>query len=106
MSDDVLDEGDGCIGALLNGQADCDGYADAMFLVGRLAGLNVRRQYGDSANGGVSGWFTTHMWNLIELDGSWRMMDVTWMIPKGCPAICGSTSEQIVPLRPMPGTPI
>lgn len=78
LSDDILDEGDGCIGALLNGQADCDGYADAMFLVGRLAGLNVRRQYGDSANGGVSGWFTTHMWNLIELDGSWRMMDVTW----------------------------
>lgn len=78
LDDAVIDEGDNCIGALLNGQADCDGYADAMTLVGRLAGLNVRSQHGDSLNGDISGWFSTHMWNIIELDGSWRLIDVTW----------------------------
>lgn len=78
LDDDVVDEGDNCVGALLNGQADCDGYSDAMYLVGRLAGLNVRRQHGDSVNDGIGGMFSTHMWNLIELDGTWRLIDVTW----------------------------
>ena len=77
--DDVsTDEDDCCIGALLSGRANCDGYADAMLLVGRLAGLNVRYQHGDSVKGGLEGLFYTHMWNLIELDGSWRMLDLTW----------------------------
>lgn len=76
--DGTTTEDDCCIGALLNGQANCDGYADAMVLVGRLAGLNVRYQHGDSLRGGIEGWFSTHMWNLVELDGSWRMIDVTW----------------------------
>ncbi len=72
------DEDDNCIGALLDGQANCDGYADAMLLVGKLAGLNVRYQHGDSLKSGLSGLMVTHMWNLIELDGTWRMIDVTW----------------------------
>ena len=76
--DETTIEDDCCIGALLSGQANCDGYADAMVLVGRLAGLNVRYQHGDSLKGGFEGMFSTHMWNLIELDGSWRMIDVTW----------------------------
>jgi len=77
-NDESTDEDDCCIGALLDGRANCDGYADAMLLVGRLAGLNVRYQHGDSLNGGMGSYFSTHMWNLIELDGSWRMIDVTW----------------------------
>ena len=76
--DETTIEDDCCVGALLNGQANCDGYADAMVLVGRLAGLNVRYQHGDSLKGGFEGMFSTHMWNLIELDGSWRMLDATW----------------------------
>lgn len=77
-NDETTVEDDCCIGALLNGRANCDGYADAMLLVGRLAGLNVRYQHGDSLDSGLNGMFSTHMWNLMELDGTWRMIDVTW----------------------------
>ena len=79
--DENTDEDDTAIGALLNGQANCDGYADAFYLVGTLAGLNVRYQHGDSYDVGLSFKFgdtETHMWNLIEIDGSWRLIDVTW----------------------------
>lgn len=78
VNDETTDEDDCCIGALLDGRANCDGYADALLLAGRLAGLNVRYQHGDSLNGGMGSYFSTHMWNMIELDGSWRMIDVTW----------------------------
>ncbi len=75
------DEDDTAVGALLNGKANCDGYADAFLLVGTLAGLEVRYQHGDSLVG--SGGFAitdsvTHMWNLLKLDDSWRQVDVTW----------------------------
>ena len=89
-NDDATDEDDCCIGALLDGRANCDGYADALLLVGRLAGLNVRYQHGDSLNGGMGSYFSTHMWNLIELDGAWRMIDANWddgsMGTKGYPS--------------------
>lgn len=71
---------DTAIGALLNGVADCDGYSDAFYLVGTLAGLNVRYQHGNGINSDLYGFLdtATHMWNLLELDGQWRMVDVTW----------------------------
>ena len=73
-------ENDTAVGALLNGLADCDGYSDAFRLVGTLAGLNVRMQHGNGINTGFYGFLdaATHMWNLVELDGTWRMVDVTW----------------------------
>lgn len=87
---------DCAIGALLDGQADCDGYSDAFYLCGSLAGLRVRFMHGDSirkpeeeASDDASleqleeqreeidpeG---MHMWNLICVDGSWVSVDVTW----------------------------
>jgi hypothetical protein len=72
---------DTAIGVLLNGTADCDGYADAFYLVGGLAGLYVRYQCGVSSNYDldenkiITG---SHMWNLLKLDGSWRVVDVCW----------------------------
>ena len=72
---------DTAVGALLHGAADCDGYADAFYLVGGLAGLDIRYQYGISSgydleeNKIVTG---SHMWNLLKLDGSWRVVDVCW----------------------------
>ena len=72
---------DTAVGALLNGTADCDGYADAFYLVGSLAGLDVRYQQGISSsydlveNKIVTG---SHMWNLLKIDGSWRVVDVCW----------------------------
>lgn len=78
--DAATEEDDNAIGALLDGRANCDGYADAFYLAGTLAGLEVRYQHGsgrrdeaDADSGEVS-----HMWNLIMIDGTWRMVDVTW----------------------------
>ena len=78
--DERTDEDDNAIGAILNGAANCDGYADAFFLIGNLAGLNVRYQHGDSfqrQNDALSH-AVAHMWNLLEIDGQWHMVDVTW----------------------------
>lgn len=79
-SDDHASEDDNAIGAILNGQANCDGYSDAFYLIGQLAGLNVRCQHGDSYDKGFLNAFgsETHMWNVVEIDGTWRLIDVTW----------------------------
>ena len=78
--DSRTDEDDCAIGALLNGQANCDGYADAFRLVGFLAGLEVRYQEGSSRRREANGRSQDmgHMWNLLKIDGTWRMVDVTW----------------------------
>ncbi len=79
--DDSTDEDDTAVGALLDGRANCDGYADAFFVTCALAGLNVRYQHGDTRDAGADPRFqseATHMWNLVEIDGTWRMVDVTW----------------------------
>lgn len=79
--DETTDEDDNAIGAVLNGKANCDGYTDAFYLIGSLAGLNVRYQHGDSYNKGLLQFSSipiTHIWNLLEIGGEWRMVDVTW----------------------------
>ena len=78
--DDSTDEDDTAVGALLNGQANCDGYADAFYLAGTLAGLEVQYQHGDSRERGADDreLKVTHMWNLLKISGTWRMVDVTW----------------------------
>ena len=79
-TDDETDEDDNAVGAILNGEANCDGYSDAFYLIGSLAGLNIRYQHGDSLDKSAADQFYsgTHIWNLLEIDGSWRMVDVTW----------------------------
>lgn len=78
--DDSTDLDDCCTGALLYGQANCDGYADAFYLCASLLGIPVRFISGDEAEAETAGpeSVSTHMWNLIELDGTWRSVDVTW----------------------------
>ena len=72
-------ENDCAVGALLNGSADCDGYADAMVLCCALAGIPCRYMHGDSRKPGLpdepEG---SHMWNLVCVDGTWLMCDATW----------------------------
>ena len=80
-NDETTEEDDNAIGAILNGEANCDGYTDAFYLIGSLAGLNIRYQHGDSYNKGLMQFSTipvTHIWNLLEIDGVWHMVDVTW----------------------------
>ena len=73
-------ECDTSIGAILNGKADCDGYSDAFYLIGSLAGLDVRYQHGDSLEKGLNAGLSSvfHVWNLVNINGTWRMIDVTW----------------------------
>ena len=77
VNDGIEGNDDDCaIGALLNGEANCDGYSDAFFLVGRLAGLEVYYFAGDAIL--TSEEDTGHMWNLIQIRRQWVMVDVTW----------------------------
>ncbi len=79
--DDDTAEDDTAIGALLNGEANCDGYADAFYLLGTMAGLTVRMQHGSSYQIGVVEDLhrrESHMWNLLWFNNEWRLVDVTW----------------------------
>ena len=78
--DEWTDEDDNAIGAILNGRANCDGYSDAFYLIGSLAGLDIRYQHGDSyyKDPVQLSSAATHLWNLLEIDGLWHMVDVTW----------------------------
>lgn len=70
---------DTAYGALLNGRCECDGYADAFYLLADIAGFNVRFQQGKDITDGES-----HLWNVIEHDGMWFFTDLTW---------CDSTND-------------
>lgn len=79
LDDETTEEDDTAIGAILNGEANCDGYSDAFYLIGSLAGLNVRYQHGDSLDKrSDSRTSVSHLWNLLEIGGVWHMVDVTW----------------------------
>lgn len=52
---------------IVNGEAQCAGYADAFLQTAKACGLEARYVYN-----------TTHAWNLVKLDGEWYHVDVTW----------------------------
>lgn len=62
-------------GALVEGKAVCNGYAQAMKLLCDLAGLECQMVTG-TADG------ENHAWNLIRLDDEWYHTDVTWDDPE------------------------
>lgn len=61
-------------GALVNGDAVCNGYAEALQLLFTCAGLKSQFVIG-TADG------IDHAWNLVELDGKWYHVDATWNDP-------------------------
>lgn len=64
------------VGALLQGQATCEGYAQALTLLYRLAGIPCGLITGtgvDSITGVPSG----HAWNIMNL-GGYSLIDATW----------------------------
>ena len=68
------------IGAVLEGKATCAGYADAYYMLCRMAGLDVRVIHGwvgdkPTEMEDQGRW---HAWNMIRINGQWRMTDVTW----------------------------
>ena len=58
------------VGAMLDGIANCQGYADAFYLLGTMAGLEVDRVFGTAGGG--------HIWNTVNLDGQNYIVDVTF----------------------------
>lgn len=59
------------IGVLLYGKGDCDAYADALYLLGNLAGLRVEYKIGYTLNGG------SHMWNVVQTQYGRHFTDAT-----------------------------
>jgi len=59
-------------GALKNGIAVCEGYACAAKLLLNELSIVCDIQVGDCVEGGG------HAWNLVQVDGEWYQMDVTW----------------------------
>ena len=57
---------------IVNGKAQCAGYADAFLQTAKACGIEARYVYN-----------ATHAWNLVELDGDWYHVDVTWEDPIG-----------------------
>lgn len=56
--------------ALLRGTANCQGYSDAFYLLGNMAGLDVDFMCGLDGT-------QEHIWNVIRLDGKQYIVDVT-----------------------------
>ena len=79
VSEDGTGDKDNAAGALLNGRADCDGYADAMLLCCTLAGIPCRYIHGKAITSlRMNSRDGSHLWNLVRIGGSWLMCDVTW----------------------------
>ncbi len=56
-------------GALINGSAVCEGYAEAMSLILGRVGIQSITITGDYGGG--------HMWNMVNIGGDWYHVDVT-----------------------------
>ena len=85
-------------GALVEGQAVCNGYAEAMALLLSCADVENRYVVGTVASGsrsvrkqeqeGTEGTVTTnkkenHAWNQVKVNGTWYNLDATWDDPVG-----------------------
>ena len=62
-------------GALINGCACCQGYSVLMYRLLREVGVNARVITGNAVRGNCSEY---HAWNIVELDGVYYNIDVTW----------------------------
>lgn len=63
-------------GALVNGKAVCDGYANATQVLLNLCNIENIKISGTSKGEG-------HAWNLVNLDGEYYHLDLTWDDPIG-----------------------
>jgi hypothetical protein len=62
-------------GALVNGEAACEGYSKAAKLLLDLAGIESAVIIGESENGEGTG---PHMWNIVNVSGDYYHLDCTW----------------------------
>lgn len=66
-------------GALVNGQAACEGYSKAAKLLFDMAGIESAVVSGISK--GFDGENGAHMWNAVKIDGEFYYLDCTWDDP-------------------------
>ena len=76
--DKSTDDDDRCVGAILYGKANCDGYSDAFLLLCGLKGIPVMLVQGNARKVTHPSENPAHLWNLVYLNGKWRGVDVTW----------------------------
>ena len=71
----TLSRHDTAVGALIDGRANCQGYTDAFYMLGKMLRLNVGKMHGKARG-------TGHAWNTITFnDGRIYAVDVTWDDP-------------------------
>ncbi len=69
QSSDFLARERTAAGVLLDGKANCQGFTDAFYLLGSLAGLNVGYWTGETSE--------NHAWNTVTIDGLTYFVDIT-----------------------------
>ncbi len=57
-------------GALLDGQANCQGFADVLYLLCGLCGIEAEYRCGRGEK-------RLHVWNAVRINGEWRETDVS-----------------------------
>ncbi len=65
-------------GMLTNGRGVCSAYALLFDVLCRTAGLNTRIVFSEKTYAVTSSTFYVHCWNMVEVDGKWYHVDVTW----------------------------
>lgn len=73
-------------GPLVHGRALCEGYSKAFMYLCQSVGIQCICVAG-TGNG------EPHMWNMLQLDGEWYNMDVTWDDNGGYDYFCVPTSQ-------------
>ncbi|MBQ8393614.1 MAG: hypothetical protein IJX51_07595 [Clostridia bacterium] len=64
-------------GALVEGEAVCEGYAEALQYLLQRAGIQSIIVLGSSVNPST-GTSEGHAWNMVKIDGSYYHLDLTW----------------------------
>ena len=73
--DDCVWDRHTAVGALLDKKAVCDGFSKAFKWIMDNMGIECRIVTGKWT---INGKETTHAWNIVEMDGRWRHVDVTY----------------------------
>lgn len=72
----------GIYSPLVEGSATCSSYTDAYKYLMELAGISCERVTGYSPgideNTTLLSWSVSHAWNMVQIDGEWYHVDVTW----------------------------
>ena len=73
----------GAVETYQSGKAVCDGYAELVVAMGRVAGLEIKKVTGYAKGfgeplSGVAPSKENHAWNAVKLDGRWHLLDATW----------------------------